>query len=725
MERLKGDEKGVRLGRIQVVQQSAHRLPGLGLQHLVRRHAFPVDGPNRTSRVAIDGVGVVHPHPGQRDGLGQHSRPTSLDERTVEVLGVADTDPNEIRVEPNRGPLRPPGGRVNVFDRTEHPGGCERLPHRAGREGRGNPREHRQRLLVANVRAVGGINRTDDPKLRGRQTTRRCRADRPVNLKETLAQVVDRGHVTRAGQDLSNPDPTSPGTLEGLLKGGEHLPRLPVAVNGLRLEQERQVLAAIGGGLVLDTTVHVQHEVVDHLVVAATELLKAQNARGLEPLELHVVAIRGCPTANVHIQRHPQHLAQGIGLATEERARILAGSLHVREDGLMKNLNDFRPRLGARVLGEDLQIRGLLLRQEGLVGQDQLVDRVVIQQTVRVRDTGQRGLVDIAVGRTPKRPEDGEQRHGVTEPGKLDERETLVPPHHARHLVQRHRSDRGRGKHKEMGKRTLGAVLGHGLQADEGLGTLFHFNVGALALHEVNGLILLHQGLGASLGSLALAGPDIDHVVAEKLLGHENPLRSADNKVPAEFVGTFAGGMGIHRRQVAELAPKHQRDLAQDNVREGLDLRGLVRKLILHINVPPEGQGIGAVVQAAGVGQNGRAVALRGGFIAELGSLLASEVDPNLTTHLRTGCAVSEFKRDGIGDAKKGGDVHIEKRIEGIQMVLDEREVCVSKIGLKHVPGDLHCLHGSNHFRTDDEASPCGVKPGVQTGWTVSLDTPM
>jgi hypothetical protein len=119
------------------------------------------------------------------------------------------------------------------------------------------------------------------------------------------------------------------------------------------------------------------------------------------------------------------------------------------------------------------------------------------------------------------------------------------------------------------------------------------------------------------------------------------------------------------------------------------------------------------------VGKNRGPIPLRGRLIAKLRSRLASEIDADKATNRRIlDRPVSELKRDRIGDAKEGRDVCFKKGIEGVEVMLDERETCVFKIGLKHVAGDVHCLQSSNHFRTDDEASACGVKHVALTAST-------
>lgn len=124
------------------------------------------------------------------------------------------------------------------------------------------------------------------------------------------------------------------------------------------------------------------------------------------------------------------------------------------------------------------------------------------------------------------------------------------------------------------------------------------------------------------------------------------------------------------------------------------------------------------------MGKNRGSIAFHGRLIAKLRPRLASKVDADKATNR---CIldrpITEFERDRIGDTKEGRDVCLKKRIEGVEVMLDERETCVFKIGLKHVSGDVHCLQSSNHFRTDDEASACGAKHAALTASTGLLDT--
>ena len=297
---------------------------------------------------------------------------------------------------------------MNILGRSEETRRQENLPHRRHRECRGNPREHRQGLLVANLRPVGRVNRTHDTELRGKQATRRCSANRPVNLEEAHAQVVNRSHVARPSENLTHAQPSTPRTLEGILKATEHAPGLPVASQSLGLEKLSESLAGIRGGLILDTAVHAVQHLASHLVVAATELLEAENARGLEPLELHVIAVRGLATPYVHIQGHPQHLPQSIRLATEECAGIARGVLNVREDRLMEDLDDFCTRLGTRVLHQDVEVRRVLLCQEPLVGEDDRIHRLVVDKPVGIGNACQHRLIEVAVRGTPKGTKDGQ-----------------------------------------------------------------------------------------------------------------------------------------------------------------------------------------------------------------------------------------------------------------------------------------------------------------------------
>ena len=332
------------------------------------------------------------------------------------------------------------------------------------------------------------------------------------------------------------------------------------------------------------------------------------------------------------------------------------------------------------------------------MGENELIEDIVVDQAIRIRDSGESRLIDVAIRSAPKSAEDREQRNRVAESRKLNQRKTAVATKRSLHLVKR-RGNHCRGwKHKEVRKRPASSVFGHRLETHVGLRDLLEFEILVLLFflaQKLDRLILFDQRLLGSLGGLALPSAHIGQVVPEKLLGDKHALGTANDEIAPEFILALAGGIHVHLREMTEIAPEHQRNLTEDLIGKGLELRLPISKLVLDINVSPNRQRIGPVLKTTGMGEQRAPIGFRGRFIAKVRSVFSSkehpDESPNVPPKDRT---ISEFQRERIRDTQKRGDVNIEKCVEGIDVVLNQWEVCGVKIGLKHMAWHLHshCL---------------------------------
>ena len=109
------DLERISLKRIDVIQVREDVVPRSSRPDSIGRGALAVDGADRSPCVAIDLILIVDPHPRERHRAIETPLTTRLQESTVEVFGVADTDTDHIRVDPDHSPPRIPGCGVNVL----------------------------------------------------------------------------------------------------------------------------------------------------------------------------------------------------------------------------------------------------------------------------------------------------------------------------------------------------------------------------------------------------------------------------------------------------------------------------------------------------------------------------------------------------------------------------------------------------------------------------------
>ena len=221
---------------------------------------------------------------------------------------------------------------------------------------------------------------------------------------------------------------TAPQTLEALEILVQHAIAPPEPTDGLRLNEVHKLAVAEVRSLILNTAVHRKKHGLPNLTVDPAELLKHQTTRGLETLELHIVAVRRRLASNLHIQRHLEHVPQQIRLATERATHIVRCASHVREEHLVHSTDGLKPRLGAGVERHEIQICLLRLLQELVMAQNDLIEDIVVCQPVLVGDTSKRDIIQVAIGRDTQRTEDRDQRNRLTEPRNGDDRKTVVAP---------------------------------------------------------------------------------------------------------------------------------------------------------------------------------------------------------------------------------------------------------------------------------------------------------
>ena len=458
---------------------------------------------------------------------------------------------------------------MDVLQATNHTGGHQsRYDHRL-REGGGDPSQNREGLLVSNIGSVGGIDGAHDPVLRGVQAPRRSRARGLVNLQICLAELVNDGQVTGTGQFLSNPHPTTPGSLEGRDVLVEHPVSPPITTDVLRLDEVHEVLVSEVRGLVLHALVHIQQHRLSDLTEDTTELLEHQHTRGLHPLELHVVTIRRLTTAEVHVNGQLEHVGQQVGLVTEEGARILRLEVHEGEQGLVEICHDLKSGFATCVDGQKFQVGGPGLLDELVVREQELVQNLIVDYAVLVGDARQHKVIHIPVGGHAQSTEHAEEGDRLLVAGQLNDHETIITSEigvgalveivgRVRALLCR--PDGLRRQDQEVGVRTPRPILGEGTNRAV---DLRGFLVGRLLVKTgIHRILLLHQGLHRSLGLLSLPCTRIKEVVSEKLLGQEDFLCSVDDKVPTQLELAFANGVSVDPREVAQATAQHQRNLS-------------------------------------------------------------------------------------------------------------------------------------------------------------------
>ena len=445
----------------------------------------------------------------------------------------------------------------------------------------------------------------------------------------------------------------------------------PKRTQGLGLNQLLDIASCLDRGLKSQATIHLGQESPRSLLEDSLELLKAQLARGVQPLVAKMLAIRRGCLAHTDIQGHACHMTQDLGLAAKEGGRLVPTLLHVRKDVHVESCQDLLNTLRASLELQEVNGRHLVISLELLVGQHQLCKNVVVFHTLFIGNSRKNHVLQILVPHNSQGLKQCQKRNRLVIPGSRNDGHTLATAFCARRYDQKVR----------LG--TNGTIVGDGANARLGFGLFFL--LGRLHLQRRS---MLNQCLGtafpfAYIGTLA----SLVQVIAQTLLGKHDLLGSSNDEIATQFLVTLTclkGLFGFQLGQPALAAAKHERNLAHQNIVKGLR-QDLSAHGVLHQELSTDFQQLGTFVQAADMGHNGLTRFVFGGHLLHEIAFTASPEGTQRT---------SIFQLQGlwIRCLQKLWDLLGQEGILGIQVVANQWKPRVAKQAVQKFPRDLHFL---------------------------------